>query len=136
MRPAGAYSFVAGQRFVTGIFFNAIKTKKRKWGTLTVQMFMRRIEDSSRHTGNNQVRCLFCNGKNSKKLLLTQNSMLQYDFLDTTYDILESTDWGITKASVSLSNNERFDLMFTFVIRTLSYGRSLPWKTGKTFLHI
>ena len=62
--------------------------------------------------------------------------MLQYVFLDIAYDILESTDWGITKASVSLSNNERFDLMFTFVIRTLSYGRPLLRKAGKTFLHI
>lgn len=62
--------------------------------------------------------------------------MLQYDFLDIAYDILESIDWGIAKARVSLSNNERFELMFTFVLRTLSYGQSLLRKAGKTFLHL
>ena len=44
--------------------------------------------------------------------------MLQYVFLDIAYDILESTDWGITKASVSLSNNERFD---TFTLIAVDY---------------
>ena len=138
MRLAGAYSIVAGQRFVTGSFFNAIKTKKRKWGTLTVQMFMRMISTapSTPETAKADTILSVLRQKIIKKLLLTKNFMLQYVFLDIAYDILESTDWGITKASVSLSNNERFDLMFTFVIRTLSYGRSLPRKAGKTFLHI
>ena len=69
-----------------------------------------------------------------KKLLLTQNSILQYDFLDIAYDILESTHWVIAKARASfLSNNERFDLMFTFVKERFDMGGHSCGKQVKLF---
>lgn len=42
----------------------------------------------------------YCAKRIIKKLLLTKNFMLQYDFWDIAYDILKSTDWGIAKESV------------------------------------
>ena len=42
----------------------------------------------------------YCAKRIIKKLLLTKNFMLQYDFWDIAYDILESTDCVIAKASV------------------------------------
>lgn len=42
----------------------------------------------------------YCAKRIIKKLLLTKNFMLQHVFWDIAYDILESTDCVIAKASV------------------------------------
>ena len=137
--PGGCILFCCCTAFRYGNLFQCYKNKEAEMGN-TAGADVHADDIRLLQVHRKQPRPIrffqYCAKRIIKKLLLTKNFMLQYVFLDIAYDILESTDWGITKVSVSLSNNERFDLMFTFVIRTLSYGRSLQRKAGKTFLHI
>ena len=110
--PGGCILFCCWAAFPYGTLFQGYKIEEAEMGnTASADVHVDDIRLLQVHRKQSRpIRCFqYCAKRIIKKLLLTKNFMLQYDFLDTTYDILESTDGWWQRRVSFLSNKGRFD---------------------------